>query len=79
VDEIDRAQEREQIDRELALNAARARVAASFEPRDASVDGRCIDCGNAIEPGRLAALQGCCSRCIECAQRNEQVLRGRAP
>jgi RNA polymerase-binding transcription factor DksA len=67
VDDIDRAQELEQLQRGIALDAARARITASFASRDAGVDETCIDCGNAIEPERMKALRST-SRCFECAR-----------
>lgn len=73
---MDRAQAREEQDRELALRAAQARIAASFEPRDPAAGTDCLDCAQPIEPARLAALRGCCSRCIQCAERFEHRLRG---
>lgn len=75
-DSIDMAQEREQLDRELALRAQAQRVAESHAPRKDGVDGRCIDCGDAIEPGRLAVLAGKTSRCASCAHDHEQRMRG---
>lgn len=75
MDDMDRAQEREQEDRDRALQAAQQRIAASFTPRDPAVAGLCLDCDNAIEPARIAALRGACSRCIDCATRYEHHLR----
>lgn len=76
IDEMDRAQESEQRDRDLALQAMAYRVSASHEPRDAGVDLDCIDCGEAIEPARLAALGHKTSRCADCARLFEQRHRG---
>lgn len=67
-DDIDRAQEREQLDRDLALRAQQERVAASFQPRDPRVASLCIDCDAPIEPERLRALAMKTSRCAACAQ-----------
>lgn len=72
VDEMDIVQERELRDRDHAIAIARARIASSFAPRDASVDGLCITCGSPIEPARIAALRGCASDCIDCAREREQ-------
>ena len=72
MDEMDIVQEREQRDRDHAIAVARARIAASFAPRDTSVDGACITCGSPIDPARIAALRGCVSDCIECARVREQ-------
>lgn len=74
-DVIDQAQAREELDRELALAAARARIEASFAARDEGVEGTCIDCGESIEPARMEALRGCCSRCFGCAERFELEAR----
>jgi RNA polymerase-binding transcription factor DksA len=66
-DDIDRAQEREQQDRDRAILAAQSRVEESFKPRDPSVANFCIDCDEAIEPERLRALSFKTSRCASCA------------
>jgi RNA polymerase-binding transcription factor DksA len=66
MDDMDRAQAREQLDRDSAVAAAQARIAASFAARDASGDGRCIDCDEPIDPDRLALVR-CTSRCTPCA------------
>jgi RNA polymerase-binding transcription factor DksA len=71
MDDIDRAQHREQIDRDAAIAAAQARIAASYDPRAASVDGRCIDCDTPIDPARLAAVS-MTSRCTACAASRER-------
>ncbi|MEI7036451.1 TraR/DksA C4-type zinc finger protein [Fulvimonas yonginensis] len=75
-DDIDRAQEQQQRDNDMALQRVRERIAASFQPRDASVDGTCIDCDDAIEPERLKVLAGKTSRCASCAHDHEQRTRG---
>lgn len=75
-DVIDQAQRTEETDRELALAAAQRRIAASFSPRDARVDGACIDCGEPIEAERLRVLVGKTSRCASCAHDHEQRMRG---
>ncbi len=74
-DDIDRAQEREQLDRDMALRAAKERIAASFTPRDPRVADFCIECDNPIEPERLAALNRKTSRCAECARAHEAMFR----
>lgn len=71
-DDIDRAQAREELDRDFALAAMQRRIAASFAPRDGAVDGTCLDCAEPIEPARLAVLRGCCSRCIGCQEQWEK-------
>lgn len=74
-DDIDRAQEREQIDRDLALKAHAARIAASFEPVDPALAGFCMDCEQPIEPARLQALRGATVRCSGCAIELERRLK----
>lgn len=75
-DDIDRAQESDAQDRDRALAAMRDRIAASFQKREASLDGLCIDCDEAIEPARLQVLAGKTSRCASCAHDFEQRQRG---
>lgn len=70
-DDIDRAQAREEFDRERALAELQRRIAAAFAPRDPAVADFCIDCGGRIEPARLAALRGSTARCIACAREYE--------
>lgn len=72
VDEIDIANER--IDRDLA--AAIAAQLARGQRDAVSLDGTCCDCGDAIEPARLAALRGCTIRCAACARMWEDGRRG---
>lgn len=73
-DDIDRAQEREQQDREAALRATLPRVAAAHAPRDPAQDALCLDCGGEIEPLRLKLLPFT-PRCAECAHIEERRLR----
>ncbi len=75
MDEIDRAQEREQADRDRAIAATLQRIAAAFQPRDLSVLGTCIDCSQPIDPARMEALRGCCARCVRCAAAFELAMR----
>lgn len=75
-DDIDRAQDLDAQDRERALAAARQRVADSFAPRQGAIEGLCIDCGDPIEPARLAVLSGKTCRCASCAHDHEQRSRG---
>lgn len=75
-DDIDRAQEREQYDRTQAIAAAQVRIAASFVPRDPSVERECIDCGLEIEAERLRVLR-VTSRCARCAHIHELQYRDR--
>ena len=68
MDDMDVAQEREQLDRELALQAMRSRLASD----DAgSGNGVCEGCGEEIDPRRLAAMPHA-SRCVECQQQLEK-------
>lgn len=76
-DDIDRAQEREQIDREFALRAQRLRAQAALAPRDPAKDAVCMDCDGDIEPARLKALP-LTNRCAGCARIAEGQLRGGA-
>jgi RNA polymerase-binding transcription factor DksA len=76
-DEIDRAQEREQLDRDLALRAAQQRIAKAHTPRAAAVAATCVDCHEAIEPERLRVLRGTC-RCAECAHVFEARMKRQA-
>jgi RNA polymerase-binding transcription factor DksA len=74
-DDVDRAQRIEAFDRDVALSNQLARIAASMTPRDVSVDGFCIDCGDQIGRARLDAMRGCTSRCATCAARYEGTDR----
>ena len=65
MDEIDRAQEREQLDRSLALAMHAWQGRATTPP-----DGCCVDCGALIEPARLRAL-GATDVCATCAAARE--------
>lgn len=66
-DAIDRAQDREQLDRDLALNAA---LKSRAEHRGS---GRTLcDCGEPISPLRQ---QLGAERCLECQHAHEQVRR----
>lgn len=65
MDDVDRAQEREQLDRDLALNALRRRpVPPTYAGNE------CVDCGDTIDPRRRAAVPTA-TRCAECQQRWE--------
>lgn len=75
-DDIDRAQASDAQDRERALQAMQQRIAESHAPRYASIDGRCIDCDEPIEPARLAVLAGKTSRCASCAHDFEHRTKG---
>ena len=74
-DAIDLANDQAERDREWALAAHQARVAASFAPRDAGVDALCIECEAPIEPERLRVLRQT-SRCAACAHDFERRMRG---
>lgn len=86
MDSADQAQLLEERERQQSIaarstHAAReARIAASFEPADPSIEKLCIDCDEPIESERLEALRGCTSRCIQCAriyEQNEDQRRAR--
>ena len=64
MDEIDRGQEREQLDRELALRAVLDRAKECG-------DGFCADCGVAIDPRRLA-IKPRAECCVDCQQYRER-------
>jgi RNA polymerase-binding transcription factor DksA len=72
-DEIDRAQEREQADRDMALSALRERIRLSNLPRDPRVNESCIDCEEPIGKKRMAAVAT--SRCKDCADAFEHRMR----
>lgn len=72
-DDMDRAQERDQNDRDAAIKAALAKIEATFAPRNVAVDGICIDCDEDIEPERLAVIRT--ARCADCARQHEQRTR----
>lgn len=76
-DDIDRAQECEQADRERALRHAAERIAASFTPRQEGIDAMCIDCDLPIEAARLTVLAGKTSRCASCAHEYERLMQVR--
>jgi RNA polymerase-binding transcription factor DksA len=75
-DDIDHGQESEQADRDRSLAEILRRIAESNAPRNASIDGICVDCDEPIEPARLAALAHKTSRCASCAQVFELRNRG---
>jgi phage/conjugal plasmid C-4 type zinc finger TraR family protein len=70
-DNVDRAQERELLDRELALAAQRART-----PRGVTLSTTCEDCGESIEPKRreLLPYTQCCASCAHDRERDERCL-----
>lgn len=74
-DDIDRAQDSDAQDRERALADTRRRIAEAHAPRNASIDGICIDCDEPIEPARLVALAHKTSRCASCAADYEHRLK----
>lgn len=70
-DDMERAQALEAFDRDQAIAAHRRRASSA----ECSVDGRCDDCDEPIEPGRLRALRGATTWCIDCATRREHQGR----
>lgn len=75
-DDIERAQEIEQRDRDAAVRRQLSRIEASFLPRADGLDGICIDCDQDIEPERLKVLAGKTIRCAQCARDHEHRMRG---
>lgn len=78
-DDIDMAQDREQLDRELAVRAARGRQATADAEQAALPPPDCVDCDEPIEPTRWQVLRGCTSRCAACARLHEQRMRVYTP
>ena len=74
-DDIERGQESEQADRARSLAETLRRIEESNAPRNASIDGICIDCDEPIEPARLAALAHKTSRCASCATDYEHRMK----
>lgn len=72
-DDMERAQALEAFDRDAAI-ATHMRSAAKATPTG-PFDGCCADCGEPIDPQRLAALGGIAMRCIDCATRHEHRAR----
>ncbi len=73
-DEIDRAQECEQAERDRALKATLERIRLSHQPRDPSVENFCIECEQPIGAARMKAVKT--SRCKHCADAFELRARG---
>ena len=69
MDNGDVAQEREQLDRDLALAALHERLRGARAAASRSTD--CEGCSEPIDARRLAALPGAI-RCVECQQRWEK-------
>ena len=67
MDEVDAGQEREQLDRELALRETLARIGQEEEHGT----GVCVSCCEAIDARRLRAKPNA-ERCIECQNRWEK-------
>lgn len=72
-DLIDRAQEREQIDRDLAIEAARGPFARLGDtPWETATE--CLECGEILPEARRQAVPGV-MLCCECQRKQE--LRGK--
>jgi phage/conjugal plasmid C-4 type zinc finger TraR family protein len=72
VDEVEHGQEREQQDRERAIAAQMARIAALTAVRHRSAgEIYCIDCGDEIDSRRRHVQPGA-ERCTECQRRWEK-------
>ncbi|KAF1009075.1 MAG: hypothetical protein GAK28_00708 [Luteibacter sp.] len=74
-DDVDRGQEAEARDRDLALQHAQWRIAQEAAKDAPSATGLCIDCGAVIEAARLRVLGGRTSRCASCAHDAERAQR----
>ncbi|MBI1262968.1 MAG: TraR/DksA family transcriptional regulator [Rhizobiales bacterium] len=68
-DEVDRAQELELRQRNVAVAALQAKLNAPLV-----IVENCIECDDEIEPERRAVMPSA-RRCIECEQRREQARR----
>ncbi|MEX0732858.1 MAG: TraR/DksA C4-type zinc finger protein [Aquisalimonadaceae bacterium] len=66
----ERAARLEQQERDAAI----ARQRALMQPATPSPDGNCIDCGDPIPAGRLAAKPDA-ARCTECQEHEDQKIR----
>lgn len=73
MDDLDRAQVREELDRELALAAQRGRTAPLFTPGIHTVT-HCCDCGSEIPEARRQAVPGTLL-CVDCQAIFEQQQR----
>lgn len=65
MDDVDRAQMREQENRQDALAAQQRRAHPDDAPEESA--RWCIDCGEPIPEARRLAVPGC-SRCVDCQQ-----------
>ena len=73
VDDMDRVQALVEFDLAAALAVQRERSADAATSRN-GIAGRCIDCGDAIEPARLRLLPHA-ARCASCAHEHEHRQR----
>ncbi|SEM78989.1 phage/conjugal plasmid C-4 type zinc finger protein, TraR family [Syntrophus gentianae] len=75
-DEIDQAQHHDELFREQALSSHynRVRKKAGLHRSLAGGTGcsECIDCGEPIEPARLAVMPNAI-RCLDCQSRHERL------
>ena len=72
MDDVDRAQEINDLHLDIALTAQRA-VADASMASGISLD-ECLDCGGEISEARQAAVPGC-TRCIACQEKFENPKR----
>jgi phage/conjugal plasmid C-4 type zinc finger TraR family protein len=77
MDTIDMAQEREDLDRDLALREHRSKFAPLFDADPECMTAReCLECGDEIPPERRRAVPGTfyCVECQRLAEREEQLF-----
>ena len=75
MDVFDRATEREEKDREAAIEAERGHYAECWEVASAT---ECAGCGSGIPDGRREAIPGV-QLCVECQAEAERVKRQYKP
>lgn len=71
MDDIDRACEREELDRAAALAAARGHYAANWHTASAA---ECAGCGCQIPDARREAVPGV-QLCVDCQTQAERIAR----
>ncbi len=72
MDDIDRAQELNELHLDIALSAQRAVVVASTTSGVSLAE--CLDCGGEISAARQDAVPGC-TRCVSCQEKFETSRR----
>ena len=71
MDDLDRAHEREEQDRAIALDAALRRNVDTEQPDEENGIRYCLDCGVDIPKARLISVPGAV-RCVECKEMKER-------